>query len=170
MKVVWGNKDQQEEGRRMDSKDLIDYFNESLFVANLKSKSKDGVLSELADLFVETRIVRKKDIVLEMLAKRETLGSTGVGHGVAIPHGRTTAALDVKIAFGKTSKGIDFDSPDGKSVHLVFVVIAPPQDENNRYLPVLGKLVEVVNEASNRKKLLAAETFEDFIKVIGGEA
>jgi mannitol/fructose-specific phosphotransferase system IIA component (Ntr-type) len=170
MEVVWGNKDLEEGGKSMDSKDLVDFFNESLFVANLKSTTKEDALSELADLFVEKKIVRKKDIMLEMLTKRETLGSTGIGHGVAIPHGRTTAALDVQIAFGKAPKGIDFDSIDGKPVHLIFVVIAPPQDENNRYLPVLGKLVEVVNETTSRKKLLDAKTFQDFIKVIGGEA
>jgi len=154
----------------MDNRELTQYFREDLFVADLKAKTKEDSFAELAELFVESKVVRNKEIVLEMLQKRETLGSTGIGKGVAIPHGRTTAAIDVIIAFGKSEAGIPFDSIDKKPVNLVFVVLAPPHDENNRYLPVLGKLVEFLNEAPNRKKLMKAEAFEDFIKTLEGDA
>ena len=103
-----------------------------------------------------------------MLRKRETLGSTGIGKGVAIPHGRTTAAMDVMIAFGKSEQGMDFDSIDKKQVNLVFMVLAPPHDENNRYLPILGKLVEVLSSVKNRNKLKKVETFDEFIQVFNG--
>jgi len=154
----------------MEREELTSYFSEELFIADLKATTREGSLSELADLFVESKSVRSKEIVLEMLGKRETLGSTGIGKGVAIPHGRTTAALDVQVAFGKSDVGIEFNAVDKKPVKLIFVVIAPPHDQNNRYLPVLGKLVEVLHEASNRKKLLKVTTFEDFIQVFEGEA
>jgi len=149
----------------MEGRELIKFFSADLFIPKLKAKSKADSLDEFAQLFARTRVIRKKDIVLELLKQREKLGSTGIGKGVAIPHGRTTAALEVKIAFGKSEKGLDFNALDKKSVHLIFVVIAPPQDENNRYLPILGKLVEILNESSNRKKLLKAESFEEFIQV-----
>jgi mannitol/fructose-specific phosphotransferase system IIA component (Ntr-type) len=152
----------------MTGKDLVHYFNSDLFIAKLKAKTKERSFDEFADLFVKSKLVRKKDIVLEMLRKRETLGSTGIGKGVAIPHGRTTAALEVKIACGRSEQGLEFDAIDKKPVQLIFVVLAPPQDENNRYLPILGKLVEVLNESRNRKKLLAAESYEDFIGVFEG--
>ena len=168
MQVVWGNKN-SEKGPLMENKDLVDFFDESLFISSLRARSKKGAFDELVSLFVDAKIVRKKDILLEMLHKRETLGSTGIGKNVAIPHGRTTAALDVKIAFGRSKKGIDFDAIDGKPVNLIFVVLAPPHDENNKYLPVLGKLVEVVSEKANRDRLIKAESYEDFINVIAGE-
>lgn len=170
MQVVWNNKSKNnlKEGLGMDTKELVEYFSKDLFIPNLKAKNKKQSLSEMAELFVSTKLVRSKEIVLEMLNKRETLGSTGVGKGVAIPHGRTTAAVDVKIAFGKTEKGIEYDSIDKKPVHLIFAVLAPPYDEHNRYLPILGKLVEFLNVNKNRKKLLAVETYEDFVEVFNG--
>ena len=170
MQVVWGNKKQAKEGKdiKMETKDLLDYFSEDLFISQLKASTKGATLDELAGLFVKSRIIRKKSIVLEMLQKRETLGSTGIGKGVAIPHGRTTDATDVKIAFGKSEQGMDFDSIDKKPVNLVFMVLAPPHDENNRYLPILGKLVEVLSGVKNRNKLKKVETFDEFIKVFNG--
>ena len=170
MQVVWGNKNHAKRGKdiQMEAKDLLDYFRQDLFISQLKASTKDASLDELATLFVESKIIRKKNIVLEMLRKRETLGSTGIGKGVAIPHGRTTAAIDVKIAFGKSGQGIDFDSIDKKPVNLVFLVLAPPHDENNRYLPILGKLVEVLSGVKNRNKLMKVETFDEFIQVFNG--
>lgn len=169
MQVVWGNKN-SDKGMLMENKELVDYFDESLFTANLKATTKDGVFEEFADLFEKAKVVRKKSILLEMLHKRETLGSTGIGKHVAIPHGRTTAAIDVRIAFGRSLQGIEFDAVDGEPVNLFFVVLAPPHDENNKYLPVLGKLVEVVSEKANRDHLMEVESFDEFVKVIGGEA
>jgi len=168
MQVIWGTK-KIEKDTPMENRDLIEFFDESLFISSLAAKNKNDVFEELVDLFVQAKVVRKKDILLEMLHKRETLGSTGIGKNVAIPHGRTTAAIDVKIAFGRSDKGISFDAIDGKPVHLIFVVLAPPHDENNKYLPVLGKLVEVVSEKANRDRLRKVETYEEFIKVMSGE-
>lgn len=170
MRVVWSKHSEKKpkEAEKMEVKDLIKYFSQDLFVLNLKAKTKDATLVEFANLFVESKIVRKKDLVLELMQKRETLGSTGIGSGVAIPHGRTTAALELKILFAKSENGIDFDAIDKKPVYLFFVVLAPPHDENNRYLPILGKLVEVLNESKNRKKMLKVQSFEEFIQVFEG--
>jgi len=153
----------------MHRSELAKYFKDNLFVANLKARSKESAIAELLDLFVHEKYIRNRDIVLEMLHQRETLGSTGIGKGVAIPHGRTTAASEVLIAFGKTETGIDFDAIDDKPVHLFFMVIAPPNDEGNVYLPILGSLVTILNEKSNRDKLLKVVTFADFIALIKGE-
>ena len=126
--------------------ELENYFKEKLFITEMKASNKEEALSELLDLFVEGKYIRNREIVLEMLHQRETLGSTGIGKGIAIPHGRTTAAADVTIAFGLSQKGIEFDSIDKKPAHLFFMVIAPPHDEGNTYLPVLGSLVTILNE------------------------
>jgi len=150
----------------MDNEDLIAYFDEQLFLPDLKATSKDELLKEIVDQFVNVKYLKNSEIVLEMLKKREVLGSTGIGKGIAIPHGRTTSASDIMIAFGKSRQGIDYDSVDGKPVHLVFMIIAPPQDENNMYLPILGKMVEILSKAKNRNKIMDAETFEEFIAVI----
>jgi mannitol/fructose-specific phosphotransferase system IIA component (Ntr-type) len=167
---VWSKDSEKNKKKadKMEVNELIKYFSSELFIPNLRAKTKDGAMLEFANLFVESKVVRKHDLVLELLQKRETLGSTGIGGGVAIPHGRTTAALEVKIAFGKSAAGIDFEAIDKKPVFLFFVVLSPPHDENNRYLPILGKLVEVLNESKNRKKLMNITSFEEFIQVFEG--
>ncbi|NIR71326.1 PTS sugar transporter subunit IIA [candidate division KSB1 bacterium] len=152
----------------MKRADLIHYFSEDLFIPNLKSKTKEDTFAEFANRFVKSKIIRKKNLVLELLKKRETLGSTGIGKGVAIPHGRTTAVLEVKIAFGKSGEGMDFEAVDKKPVHLIFMVMAPPHDENNRYLPILGKLVELLSDSKFRKQLLKVERYDEFVEVFKG--
>jgi len=153
----------------MQAKDLIHLFNENLFIANLNASNKEEVMGELLDLFIKEKIVRNKPIVMEMLHQREKLGSTGIGKGVAIPHGRTTAAMEVVIAFGKTNKGIDFDAIDGKPVTLFFMIIAPPNDEENKYLPALGSLVTILKVNKNRKKLMQINTYSELLSIISGE-
>ena len=150
----------------MDNEDLKTYFDEQLFLPHLQAKTKDELLKEIVDQFVRVKYLKNSDIVLEMLRQREILGSTGIGKGIAIPHGRTTSASEIMIAFGKSKEGINYDSIDGKPVNLIFMIIAPPQDERNMYLPILGKMVEILNKAKNRGKLMSAEKFEDFIEVI----
>lgn len=150
----------------MDNDNLVIYFDEQLFLPDLKATTKDELLKEIVDQFVNVKYLKNSDIVLDMLRQREVLGSTGIGKGIAIPHGRTTSASEIMIAFGKSQSGIDYDTIDGKPVHLVFMIIAPPQDENNMYLPILGKMVEVLNKSKNRNKLMSAETFSEFIEVI----
>ena len=153
----------------MHRNELGRFFKEHLFIADIKAKNKSGALSELLDLFVKEKYIRNRDIVLEMLHQRETLGSTGIGKGVAIPHGRTTAASDVLIAFGKSEKGIEFGAIDHKPAHLFFMVIAPPNDEGNVYLPILGSLVTILNDKGNRDKLQKVDSFSKFISIITGE-
>ena len=150
----------------MEFSELLDFFHEKQFVADLKAKTKEEALNELAEVFVESQIIRDKAIVLDMLHSRESIGSTAIGSGIAIPHGRTTAAPDLSVAFGKSKDGIPWEASDNKPVHLIFMVVAPPSEENNLYLPMLGKLVEFLHEPEKREKLLKVETFEDFKSVL----
>jgi mannitol/fructose-specific phosphotransferase system IIA component (Ntr-type) len=149
----------------MEQRELRRYFREELFVPNMKAKTKDESLIELADRFVEAQFIKNRDILLGMLRQRERLGTTAIGKGVAIPHGRTTAASEVMIAFGHSHEGIDFDAVDHKPVHLIFMVLAPPIEEDNRYLPILGKLVETLNDAAKREQLKKVTTFQEFLEV-----
>lgn len=153
----------------MQKTELAKHFDKNLFTPELKSQDKNAVIEELLDLFVDNGYIKDKDIVLEMLNQRETLGSTGIGNGIAIPHGRTTAAADVIIAFGKSSNGIEFSSIDHKPVYLFFMVIAPPHDKGNIYLPILGSLVTVLNKNENREQLKQINTFDELMSIIDGE-
>lgn len=148
----------------MEISELVQYFKEELFLPNLKAESKEDALLEIVSKFEEEGLIRKKEILLEMLKRREGLGSTGIGKGLAIPHGRSTVAKDVIIAFGKSEKGIDFNSVDEKPVHLIFMVVAPPIEEGNKYLPVLGKLVEFLNNEKTRENLMKIQAYDELVK------
>lgn len=150
----------------MDKMELVSYFDESMFVPALQARSKEGVLEELVNCFAVAGHVRNPALVLEMIHRREELGSTGIGHGIAIPHGRTTAAAKLKIAFGYSRRGIAWGALDGKPVHLVFMVLSPPHEQDNRYLPVLGRLVEVLSQPEEREKFSHAATFSEFTNLL----
>ena len=153
-------------GGLMEISELISFFREDLFFPEFKADSKEEALSLLTDQFVDLGIVKNKNIVFEMLQRRESAGSTGIGHGIAVPHGRTTAAPELTIAFAKISKGLDWNSMDGNPVTLIFLVIAPPFEENNLYLPVLGRLVEVLSKAQHREQLAGVTSFDEFKQIL----
>ena len=154
--------------KKMENKELTSLFEENLFIPDLKSKSKEEAISELVDLLVSQEKIKDKEILIEMLRQRESLGSTGIGKGIAIPHGRTLTVSNLIIVFGKSESGIQFDAIDGDPIHLIFMIIAPYQDRQNLYLVVLGKLAELLRKKKIRDRLLKVNTFEEFKDIIKG--
>jgi len=152
----------------MNSTELKDFFQEGFFLKNISSETKSDVLKELVQPLVDRGKIKNARLVLEILNKRETLGSTGIGKGVAIPHCRTLVVSDIHIVVGISKKGIRYDAIDKKEVHLIFLIVAPPQEKSNLYLPILGKIVEMVHDSKTRKALMKAEDFSSFIKAIQG--
>jgi mannitol/fructose-specific phosphotransferase system IIA component (Ntr-type) len=103
---------------------LREFFSESAVNLDLKSETKDDVLKELATLL---RLEAKAEAMLvKMLKRRETLGSTGVGQGIAIPHCRSLVVNRLQVAFGRKLAGIDFHAIDDKPVRFFFLIVAPP--------------------------------------------
>lgn len=150
----------------MERSELISFFNEAAFIPALQARTKDAALEELVNCFAASGLIRSSAIVLEMIKRREELGSTAINHGIAIPHGRTTAAADLMIAFGYSKRGLNWGAMDGKPVHLVFMVLAPPQEQNNKYLPTLGRLVEILSHPAEREKFTQVTTFTEFTQLL----
>jgi PTS system nitrogen regulatory IIA component len=148
------------------SVDLTTFFKPEHFIPQLRARSKDGVLKELTQTLVKTGSARDADLVLGMLRQREALGSTGIGNGVAIPHGRSLAVSEMVVLFARSSRGVAFDAVDAEPVHLFYLIVAPPNDRANLYLPFLGKLVEVLKSDANRERLLEAGSFDDVVEVL----
>ena len=147
---------------------ILRYLDERFFVRDLRARTKDGVLKELAECLAADREVRDSRLLLEMLKKRESLGSTAIGCGVAIPHGRSLAIANTKVLFARHQKGIGFEAPDDEPVRLFFLIVAPPQDRGNEYLPLLGQIAQLVKEAKVRERLLQAQTFADLKEILQG--
>lgn len=147
----------------MNNGEFASYFKEEYFIPELKSKKKADVLEELLQPLIEHRQIKSQKLVFETLLKREMLGSTGIGKQVAIPHCRTLAIPEISIVVGISQSGIAFDARDGKPVQLFFLILAPPMEESNQYLPILGKLCEMLRNTKFKDKLIQAETFDEFL-------
>jgi nitrogen PTS system EIIA component len=152
----------------MLASELARYLHPDCYLPDLTSTTKNEVIEELIGPLIATGVLKNSNLVLETLKKRETLGSTGIGKGVAIPHCRTLAVSKIHIVCGVSKKGIEYDATDKKKVNLFFLILAPPNDEANRYLPILGTLVERIRDSKTRQALIGAKDFTDFVQVIGG--
>ncbi len=131
----------------------------------MKSKNKDEALEELVDLLKLPQ--NSKNIILEALKKREVIGSTGIGRGIAIPHTRSTIVNDVYLAIGVSKEGIDFQSVDNQPVHLFFLLVAPPNDPGTTYLIVLGKIAQIAKRiAKENIDYLSIEDPKELINLI----
>ncbi len=140
--------------------ELLSFFDESRFVPALRARTKSGVLKELAGALAEDDDIRHPELLLEALESREKLGSTGIGKEVAIPHSRTLSVPTLKALIARSKKGVDWGAPDKKAVKIFFLVVAPPQERSNHYLPLLGALVSAMQQKENRDALLAAKNWE----------
>lgn len=145
---------------------ITDYMSEDLISLKLKSKNKDDVLMELADLIaVSPEVHNEENVIYKALIEREKLGSTGIGKGVAIPHAKTDAADRLTIAFGISKEKIDFKSLDNESVNIFFVFASPMKD-SQVYLKVLARISRLIREEEFRNELLACKTPAEVIECI----
>ncbi|HMB71387.1 MAG TPA: PTS sugar transporter subunit IIA [bacterium] len=147
---------------------LLSFFDESRFVPALRARSKAGVLKELAAALATDDEIRHPELLLEALEAREKLGSTGIGKDVAIPHSRTLSVPSLTALVARSRKGVDWGAPDGKPVKLFFLVVAPPQERSNHYLPLLGALVSGMQQKPNRDKLIQAKDWEGVAAALEG--
>lgn len=135
---------------------LIDYLAPSSIGLSLKAADKDEAFNELVDL-LPMRLADRR-MTVEILRQREAVGSTGIGFGIAIPHCRSTIFGKLMIAFGRSERGILFQSVDRKKVKLLFLIVSPPVEITNVYHQVLAAIVNVTKEEHYRRRLLGAES------------
>ena len=139
---------------------LLDNLHPSLIDLHLSGSNKEQVLSRLVALFVEAKVIVQGEALLESLLEREGLGSTGIGHGVAIPHGRSAELTRPAIAFARTEQEVDFDSIDGQPTRLFFLLVAP-ENAGNDHLHLLAKIARLMRDATVRERLLQLEQADD---------
>ena len=143
---------------------LLEFFSADAISLQLKSTKKDDVLKELIGLL---KLDEKQHAMLfKMLKRRETLGSTGIGQGIAIPHCRSLVVSKLRVAFGRKLEGVDFKAIDDKPVYYFFLIVAPPLEVSNQYLPVLGKLAQFAKEADVPERMAKVGTPEEFLDLL----
>lgn len=144
---------------------LSEFLKEENIIPNLKARDKKGVLEELAEIVTLSDPSIDKRALVKVLVEREHLGSTGIGDGVAIPHGKLSGLSDPIISFGKSREGLDFDSMDGQPAYLFFLLIAP-ENSSGVHLQALARIAKMLKSASFRRRLMEIETKEEIYEEI----
>ena len=143
---------------------LRDYFEPTSLALPLRATLAEDVLPELVGLLGLDE--RESEGVLRILRRREELGSTGVGRGIAIPHGRSLITSRVRLAYGYAPHGIAWRAVDERPVHHFFLIVAPPVEVNNQYLQILGKVAAFAKEADVPERLAKVTTPEEFFALL----
>lgn len=141
---------------------IEEILDKDMMIFDLESKDKLSVLKELIKPLAAKGAIDDEDKFLDVVLKREEEYSTGIGMGVAIPHGKSSLVKKASLVFGKSKEGIDYNSMDGKPAHLFFL-IAAPENSDNLHLKILAKLSRSLMHEEVREELNKAETYEDVV-------
>ncbi len=148
-------------------KKLSEYTNEN-FIRKLKSKNKFKAIEELARLFDGAQVCADIDELVNALVEREKIMSTGIGFGLAIPHAKIKSVKDIAFAIGISKAGINFDSIDGKPVHLIILVAAGDRQHKD-YLTLLSKIMSILKDEKRRSEIIHAAKPAKIIDILSIE-
>jgi PTS system nitrogen regulatory IIA component len=144
---------------------ITDMFKKEYIIEELKAHSKRAVLGELSEIFTRYHAGIQNEAMVEVLLDREKLGSTGIGDGIAIPHGKLKGLDSLVISFGRSREGIDFDAIDGKPVHIFFLLMAP-ESSTGQHLKALAKISRMLKDQEFRNSLMSAKNAEELYRKI----
>lgn len=147
---------------------IMDFLDENAICANLNSIDKENVIKELLELLVKTGKVKNKAEIVKILLERESLGSTGIGQGIAIPHGKSNKVTKMVATLGVSKKGVDFDALDGEPVYIFFLLLAP-QDSAGPHLKALARISRILKDKYFRDSLRNASDKDALMKIIKQE-
>ena len=143
---------------------LRDFVSLDLVKLELKGETRDEILRELAALpGLDTE---SEEALFHVFRRRQELGSTGIGRGVAFVYSRSAGMARPCVGFGRKRAGIDFKAMDGNPVHYFFLILAPKVEESNEYLPVLGKLAQFAKDPDVPDRLRRLERPEEFLQLL----
>jgi mannitol/fructose-specific phosphotransferase system IIA component (Ntr-type) len=147
---------------------LKDFFDIDAVELNVRGDSKDDILRELIALLKLDD--KSEGILFKMLKRRENLGSTGIGRGIAIPHCRSLVVNKLRVAFGRKTQGVEYNAIDNQPVHNFFLIVAPPLEVSNQYLPVLGKLAQFAKDPEITQRLAGLQSADEFLALLEEKA
>ncbi len=143
---------------------LRDYFSPDAVDLDLRAPDAAAALDRLVTLLrVDDPTA---DSLIALLERREQMGSTGMGRGIAIPHCRAGIVPELRLAFGRSRAGISWGAIDSQPVHNIFLIVAPPVEVSNSYLPVLGRLAQFAKGPDMPQRLAALTTVEEFLALL----
>jgi PTS system nitrogen regulatory IIA component len=147
---------------------IMDILVSDAVILNLEAGSKREVLAEMAGALAKVEPQIEADRLLEVLLEREALQSTGIGEGVAIPHGKMAGFDRLVASFARSPEGVDFDSIDGQGTHHLFLLVVP-EHSGGQYLKALARISRFFRDPAFRQQLTDAETSQDVLRAIAEE-
>ena len=149
---------------------IVEFLDEGAVSCDLKAATKEETIREIVGLLLKSGSIKDKDApkLVQILLDREALGSTGIGQGVAIPHGKAACVSQVVGAVGISRQGMNFDSLDGELVHIFFLLVAP-EDSAGPHLRALARISRLLKEKHFRDSLRNAKDEKTLIKIIRDE-
>jgi nitrogen PTS system EIIA component len=144
---------------------ILDILPKESIIPELRGKTKKEVLEELTDALLKQKPKLDPVRLVEVLLERERLGSTGIGDGIAIPHGKFKDLDQLALSFGRSTAGVDFESMDGKPAHLFFLLVAP-ENCAGIHLRALAKIARLLKNSAVRKRLASVGTQDEIYAVL----
>src|SRR5271157_2681137 len=144
---------------------IMDIFRKEYIIEELKAKTKRDVLAELSGVIHRENGAISHALMVDTLLGREKLGSTGIGDGVAIPHGKLADLDELIVSFGRSRQGVEFESMDGKPANLFFLLLAP-ENTTGLHLKALAKISKMLKDSAFRKKLIEAKSKDELYVII----
>ena len=146
----------------------MEFLSKKAITANLKASDKEGVIRELVDLLAKADEIKNKEDLIKALLTRESLGSTGIGQGIGIPHAKSANAKNLVAAFGLSHQGVNFDSLDGEPVYIFFLLIAP-EESAGPHLKALARISRMLKDKYFREMLKKAKDEKEILRIIQEE-
>ena len=147
---------------------LLDILSEKSTVVGLEGETKEDIITELVDSLEVGEVIRDRDKVLEAVLEREKIMSTGIGDGIAIPHGKSEAVIKLAAALGTQRRGVDFEALDGEPAYVFFLLVSPA-NVSGPHIKALARISRLLKNDDFKKRLVAASTTEEIVSVIESE-
>ncbi|MFC6177273.1 PTS sugar transporter subunit IIA [Companilactobacillus huachuanensis] len=145
--------------------EILDLLNKNQMNFNIEADTKENVIHEMAKMFLKDGVITDIGKYTDSVMERERTGTTGVGGGIAIPHGKSDVVKTSSIAFAKLNHPVDWDALDGKKVSMVFMLSIPEGSESKEHLRVLSLLAQRLMDDDVIDALKVAKTKEDIINI-----
>ena len=146
---------------------ICDVLHKEAILADLKAQNKKGILEELVVPVAQLADVHQEELV-KVLLERERLGSTGIGGGIGIPHGKMKNLESLFLGFGLSRKGVDFESLDGQPAHIFFLLVTP-ENSTGLHLKLLARISRILKNEPFKDRLLAAADQDEILAIIKEE-
>ena len=147
---------------------LMDILSAKSVIVDLKGETKEEIIEELVDALEVGEVITNRDKVLQAVLEREKIMSTGIGDGIAIPHGKSDAVVELTAALGIHKRGVDFEALDGEPAFVFFLLVSPA-NVSGPHIKALARISRMLKNDGFKKKLIEAGSADDIVAAIEEE-